>query len=338
MTPRETEIEQFLKANGFGAAVREPLPSDASFRRYIRLSGGPEPVLLMDAPPGREDVRPFITVANHLAGLGFSAPRIVAADAEKGLVLVEDFGEDTFTHLLAAGADETALYELAIDALIDLHRRPATKTNAVKVPAYDDPRLMTETRLLTDWYAPAVFDRPLADSAIKEYEVLWSAAFPLARKVPDTLVLRDFHVDNLMRLPSRDGVAACGLLDFQDAVIGPVTYDIVSLLEDARRDLAPGLKEKMTARYLAAFPKWNADDFTAASAVLAAQRNAKIIGIFTRLLKRDSKPVYLRHIPRVWRLLEGDLTHPALKPLKAWFDEHLPPETRRIPEATVSAS
>jgi N-acetylmuramate 1-kinase len=302
------------------------------------LSGGPEPVLLMDAPPGREDVRPFITVASHLAGLGFSAPRIVAADADKGLVLVEDFGEDTFTRLLTAGADETALYELAIDALIDLHKRPAAKTNTVRVPAYDDPRLITEARLITDWYAPTIFGRPLADSAVKEYETLWSAAFPLARMVPDTLVLRDFHVDNLMRLPQRSGVAACGLLDFQDAVIGPVTYDIVSLLEDARRDLAPGLKEKMMARYLAAFPNWNRDDFAAASAVLAAQRNAKIIGIFTRLLKRDGKPVYLRHIPRVWRLLEQDLAHPALSPLRSWFDTHLPPETRRVPEITASSS
>jgi hypothetical protein len=338
MTPRETEIDQFLKASGFAAAARNPLPGDASFRRYIRLNGGPEPVLLMDAPPGREDVRPFIAVAGHLGNLGFSAPRIVAADAEKGLVLVEDFGEDTFTRLLAAGADETALYELAVDALIDLHRRPAEKANSVAVPAYDDPRLLTEARLLTDWYAPAVFGRPLADGVVKEYEALWSAALPLARKVPDTLVLRDFHVDNLMRLPQRSGIAACGLLDFQDAVIGPVTYDLVSLLEDARRDLAPGLKDKMTARYLAAFPNWNRDDFTAASAVLAAQRNAKIVGIFTRLWKRDGKPVYLRHIPRVWRLLEDDLSHPALKPLKGWFDRHLPPEMRRIPETTASAS
>jgi len=182
-----------------------------------------------------------------------------------------------------------------------------------------------------------VLGRPLDDAAVRECETLWRAAFPLARKVPDTLVLRDFHVDNLMRLPARAGVAACGLLDFQDAVIGPVAYDLVSLLEDARRDLAPGLRDAMTERYLAAFPGWDRAAFQAACAVLSAQRNAKIIGIFTRLLKRDGKPVYLRHIPRVWRLLEGDLAHPALAPLRAWLAKHLPPELRRVPEVAEAA-
>ena len=332
MTPRAITIDRFLNASGFGAALRNPLPGDASFRRYVRLTDGPEPALLMDAPPEHENVRPFITVATHLTDLGFSAPRIIAADGVQGLVLVEDFGNDTFTHLLAAGAAEPALYELAIDMLIDLHRLPTTRATAVDVPAYDDQRLLAETRLLTDWFAPAMFGRPLADDAVRDYEALWRAAFPVARKVPQTLVLRDFHVDNLMRLPERPGVAACGLLDFQDAVIGPASYDIVSLLEDARRDLAPGLKDAMMKRYLAAFPDWDREAFTAACAVLAAQRNAKIVGIFTRLWKRDDKPVYLKHIPRVWRLLEQDLAHPALAPLRAWFDKHLPAAVRRIPD------
>ena len=338
MTPRETAIANFLDSSGFGSALRDPLPGDASFRRYVRLTNGLEPALLMDAPPEHENVRPFITVATHLNELGFSAPRIIAADRDQGLVLVEDFGDDTFTHLLAAGAAEPALYELAIDMLIDLHRMPSSRTTAVDVPAYDDQRLLTEARLQTDRFAPAVFGRPLADDAVRDYEKLWRAAFPATRKVPQTLVLRDFHVDNLMRLPQRPGIAACGLLDFQDAVIGPATYDIVSLLEDARRDLASGLKDAMMTRYLAAFPDWDRDAFSAACAVLAAQRNAKIVGIFTRLWKRDGKPVYLKHIPRVWRLLEQDLAHPALAPLRTWFDAHLPSAVRRAPDAAKVGS
>jgi hypothetical protein len=314
------------------------LPGDASFLRYVRLTGGPEPALLMDAPPDREDVRPFIVVARHLLALGFSAPRIIAARPDEGLVLVEDFGEDTFTRLLAAGADERALYEIAVDMLIALHRLPPARAAGIDVPAYDDERLLAEACLLTEWYAPTVLGRPLGNDAVREYESLWRSALPLARLVPETLVLRDFHVDNLMRLPRRSGVAACGLLDFQDAVIGPAAYDLVSLLGDARRDLAPGLPRAMAERYFAAFPEWNRDSFGAACAVLSAQRNAKIIGIFTRLLKRDGKPVYLRHIPRVWRLLENDLEHPALASLRAWFAANLPPETRRVPEAAAEAA
>jgi len=337
MSGRDSAILAFLGESGFGTARRHPLPGDASFRRYVRLTDGPEPALLMDAPPDRENVRPFIAVARHLKGLGFSAPRLIAARPDDGLVLVEDFGDDTFTRLLAAGADERSLYELAIDTLIALHRLPSSRATGIAVPAYDDDRLLAEACLLTEWYAPAVLGCPLADAAVGEYEALWRAAFPFARAVPDTLVLRDFHVDNLMRLPSRSGVKSCGLLDFQDAVIGPVAYDVVSLLEDARRDLAPGLRAAMTERYRAAFPELDRDAFGAACAVLSAQRNAKIIGIFTRLLKRDGKPIYLRHIPRVWRLLESDLTHPALAPLRAWFAIHLPPAVRRIPEPAAAA-
>jgi aminoglycoside/choline kinase family phosphotransferase len=337
MNDRDAAIGRFLDDAGFGSAARDPLPGDASFRRYIRLTGGPEPALLMDAPPRREDVRPYVRVARHLTALGFSAPRVLATDPAQGFVAVEDFGDATFTRLLAVGEDETALYELAIDTLVALHRMPAAKTTALEVPEYDDARLLTEARLLTDWFAPAALGGAMPAKAIDEYERLWRDVLPLARTVPTSLVLRDFHVDNLMRLPGRDGTAACGLLDFQDAVIGPVTYDLVSLLKDARRDLAPGLREAMTERYLAAFPEWNRDHVAASAAVLSAQRNAKIVGIFTRLWKRDGKPVYLRHIPRVWRLLEDDLRHPALAPLRMWFDAHVPSALRKAPEATVGS-
>jgi len=149
--------------------------------------------------------------------------------------------------------------------------------------------------------------------------------------VPSSLVLRDFHVDNLMRVDDRDGIMCCGLLDFQDAVQGPVSYDLVSLLEDARRDVPETLAQRMKTRYLAAFPALDRNAFEASYCVLGAQRSAKIIGIFTRLCLRDGKPQYLAHIPRVWRLLERDLAHPALAPVSQWLGRRISPAHRRIP-------
>jgi aminoglycoside/choline kinase family phosphotransferase len=159
----------------------------------------------------------------------------------------------------------------------------------------------------------------------------------VARAVPSTLVLRDYHVDNLMLLEGRSGIAAVGLLDFQDAVIGPVTYDLVSLLEDARRDVPEELAAAMLAHYLASFPALDRDAFAASYAVLGAQRNCKIVGIFTRLCVRDGKPIYLQHIPRVWRLIARDLRHPALAPMASWLNRHIPPEARRIPPGLSAA-
>jgi aminoglycoside/choline kinase family phosphotransferase len=172
---------------------------------------------------------------------------------------------------------------------------------------------------------------PLPAGARDAYGAHWQALFPIARAVPETLVLRDFHVDNLLRLEGRSGIAACGLLDFQDAVTGPVTYDLMSLLEDARRDIDPHLVATLRRHYLQAFPGLEPEAFDASWAVLAAQRHAKVIGIFTRLCRRDGKPVYLRHIPRLWRLLEQALTHPRLADLKGWFDRHLPKDKRGVP-------
>ena len=330
---REAEIDAFLDGTGWESARRENLPGDASFRRYARLFLPEGSAMLMDAPPKHEDVRPFARVARHLTGMGYSAPRLLAEDVEAGILLLEDLGDATYTRELARGADERALYEMAVDVLIDLHRRSDAVTGGI--PPYDDARLLTEAALLTDWYMPAVMGAPVTDAVRDSYLAAWRATLPLARRIPDTLVLRDYHVDNLMVVAGRSGLEACGLLDFQDAVIGPASYDLVSLLEDARRDLAPGLADAMLARYLAAFPKLDHDAFRASYAILGAQRNAKIIGIFTRLCRRDGKPRYLVHIPRVWRLLEGDLAHPALAQVRAWFDRHLPSERRTVPAASA---
>lgn len=327
---RAESIDRFLATAGWGGARREPLPSDASFRRYVRLADGPRRTLLMDAPPPQEDVRPWLAVARHLGALGLSAPRVEAADLENGLLLIEDFGDDTYTRLFAAGRPEAPLYALAVDVLVALHRQK--RAAAIDLPPYDERRLLDEALLLTDWYLPAIRGSATPEPVRAAYMAAWREVLPGARGVPDTLVLRDYHVDNLMLLPGRKGIAACGLIDFQDALIGPVSYDLVSLLEDARRDIDPALVAALRARYLAAMPEIDPAAMDRSCAILGAQRHAKVIGIFTRLLRRDGKPVYLKHIPRVWRLLEGSLRHPALAPVRAWADIHIPPPDRRTPD------
>lgn len=323
----------FLERAGWATATRSLLAGDASFRRYDRLRRGRETAVLMDAPPPHEDVCAFERVARHLVGLGYSAPRILAVDPTAGFLLLEDLGDDTYTRRLAAGADEETVYALAIDLLADLHGRPRQEVLPSGVaPPYDDRRLLDEARLLTDWYMPAVFGRGPSDDAVAHYETIWRALFRHARMVPETLVLRDFHVDNLLLLPDRCGVAACGLLDFQDAVVGPVTYDLVSLLEDARRDMDTGLVQAMRQRYLESRPELDPQAVAGSWAVLAAQRHAKVIGIFTRLARRDGKPRYLPHIARVWRLLERALAHPDLTAMRDWFDHHIPAERRLVPK------
>ena len=334
MTDRKDLIEAFLTDAGWAGAARHRLAGDASFRRYERITGPRGRAMLMDAPPPKEDVRPFLAVAAHLRALGYSAPAVLAEDRAAGLLLLEDFGDDTFTRLLAAGADETSLYALAVDVLIDLHRHP--RATAIALPPYDQERLLAEAALLTDWYLPAI-GAPVSSAAREDYLARWRAAFRVFADTLPTLVLRDYHVDNLMQLGGRAGVAACGLLDFQDAVLGSPAYDLVSLLEDARRDVTPSIVAAMQARYAAAFPRFDRDRFMAAYAVLGAQRNAKIVGIFTRLMVRDGKPHYLAHIPRVWRLLEGDLAHPVLADMRAWFDRHVPRTGRVMPKLAVPA-
>jgi aminoglycoside/choline kinase family phosphotransferase len=325
---REALIRDFLDRNGWGTAERRPLAGDASFRRYERLRRADGPAVLMDAPPPHEDVRPFVGIARHLERLGLSAPRLLAVDEASGLLLLEDLGDDTYTRRLAEGADEDELYELATDVLAEIAIRPEAIPPGL--PRYDDEKLLTEAFLLTDWYLPAQTGETLPPERRDAYEAIWRRLFPLARLAPETLVLRDFHVDNLMRL-DRPGLAGCGLLDFQDAVAGPATYDLMSLLEDARRDIDPLLIERMKQRWLTRVGTLDRVSFEASWAVMAAQRHAKVIGIFTRLARRDGKPLYLGHIPRVWRLLEAALAHPALAELAAWVEQTIPRDRRGSP-------
>jgi len=327
---RELLIQDFLKKHGWDKAARGRLAGDASFRKYDWLKDQTNThsprVVLMDAPPPQEDVRPFVRIAKHLHGLGFSVPEILAEDDAAGLLLLEDLGDDTYTRLLARGHDERALYTLAIDALIALHQKP----NAVApgVIEYGMPRLLDEVSRLHTWYLPMIGAPTLPPDALAAYEQIWRDLLPLAWTAPTSMVLFDYHVDNLLLVPNRTGIKACGILDFQDAVAGPVTYDLMSLLEDARRDVDPALIADMKQRYLSAFPNIDAWDFQTSWAVMAAQRHMRVIGTFARLNVRDNKPHYLVHMPRLWRYMDACLAHPALADLKAWLDRHVPASQR----------
>lgn len=338
MHERARALDAFVAKTPWAGATRHPLGADASFRRYVRLfadkacaGGGRGTALLMDAPPPHEDVRPFLRVGNMLRALGLSAPEVFAEDVAQGFLLLEDWGEGTYTRLLERGADEAALYGLAVDVLIALHHHPRGPDFTAQLPPYDTARLLDEAVLLTDWYWPAIFGARPAPSVRSAYEAAWREVLAPLVSGARVITLRDYHVDNLMRLDGREGVRACGLLDFQDALAGHPAYDLVSLLQDARRDISPTLAQAMLSRYLEASHVDDHEAFMAAFTILGAQRHAKVIGIFTRLCKRDGKTVYLRHIPRLWRLLERAFTHPALAPVARWFDVHVPPEYRAVP-------
>jgi N-acetylmuramate 1-kinase len=319
MSLRDSQREAFFEAHGYAAARVEALPVDASFRRYFRLTGVGAPVLLMDAPPPEENVGPFVHVDEHLVSLGLSVPQIHAVDDVNGFVLLEDFGNSTYTRLLGDGENEAALYHLALDVLLHLHRHPDAAS--VDLPVYDEAVLLPEAALFTDWYVPAFGLGPCDVGSRQAWLDAWRCVFDALPSVSRTVVLRDFHVDNLMRLDGRKGVASCGLLDFQDALIGSGAYDLVSLLEDARRDVTPALYAELFDRYLAAFDDLDPETFRAWFAALGAQRHAKVAGIFVRLLERDGKDVYMQHVPRVMRLLRQALRHDALSPVRAWFEE-----------------
>jgi aminoglycoside/choline kinase family phosphotransferase len=313
MTERSDAIRTFLDRHGFAGARRRPLAGDASVRRYERLSGGPRPAVLMDAPPAAIDVRPFLAVAGWLREAGLSAPEVLAADPAAGLVLLEDLGDELFSRALARGGNERLLYEAAVDLLLVLHRAPPPAS----LPHYDDAWLLREAGLLVEWYAPALDDRAATD-----FRAIWRDLLPAARTGGDGFVYVDYHADNLLWLPERSGLARVGLLDFQDARRGPPAYDLASLIQDARRDVDAALAGAMVERYLAARPELEADAFRAAYALLAAQRNAKILGLFSRLAQRDGKPQYLELLPRVRAHLRRGLRHPLLTPLRLWFERN----------------
>lgn len=315
------EAPAFLAANGWGGAEIRPLAGDASFRRYFRVHRDGETAVLMDAPPDKEDVGPFLCVASHLIDRGFAPPRPLAVDRALGLLLLEDFGDDRVNPLLQREPQrEEEVYEAAVDIAVRLVAEVAPQD----IRPYDSAALRREATLFTEWYLPALGIEP----DVEGYERAWDEA--LADMLAETerhpvLVLRDYHADNLMVVP---GLGQLGLLDFQDALAGHPAYDLVSLLQDARRDVSPELEERMLARFMDGAGIADRDRFRSHYEVLGAQRNAKILGIFTRLWKRDGKPAYPAMHPRIWTYVERNLAHPALAPVKAWFDTNVPPQAR----------
>jgi N-acetylmuramate 1-kinase len=360
MTARAARLDalrRFLDEAGFGEAERRHVQGDASTRSYERLTTARRRVVLMNSPrppagpPLRhglgyraiahlaDDVKPFVALARALRTRGFSAPEIHAADVAEGFLILEDLGSET----IAAGDPPAPIeerYAAAVDVLIALHTMalPATLPVAPSVeyavPSYDLDAFLIEVELLLDWYLqPAA----LPEGARADFSGLWREALARVSALPPTLpptwILRDFHSPNLLWLPARQGIARVGLIDFQDAQIGPPAYDVASLLQDARVDIPEALEISLLGRYAkarqAAEPGFPTARFVELYALMGAQRATKILGLFTRLSRRDGKPQYLRHLPRIWRYLGRAFLHPALAPLKAWYEAHVPPP--RVP-------
>lgn len=332
---RDAARRALLAAAGWGGARSTPLAGDASARRYARLTGGPGGVsaVLMDAPPGAvNDTRRFTAMTRHLQSLGFSAPEVLAADHETGFLLLEDLGDDLVARVVADRPElEPGVYQRAADLLAALTAAPAPEAleadgALIHIPAYDAEFLSFEAGLFVDWWWPQAGGGPPSPDLSAEFDALVADACAPVAGARDALVLRDYHAENLIWLADRPGLAAVGLLDYQDARRGHAAYDLVSLLEDARRDVSLETSATTRARYaqMMGLSVAARTEFDAACAILGAQRNLKIVGIFARLWLRDGKSGYLPLIPRVWRHLQHDLAHPALAPLRDFLAAHAP--------------
>lgn len=356
---RFTEIRDFLSISASGGTDYHLsyLQGDASPRRYARLvDGNGKRSILMDSPKQgdgppiqngqpysqiahlAEDVRPFVAISTALNERGFSAPDIFAHDLNNGLLLIEDFGDAVFGSEVKRGRDQANLWQRATDTLIALRSSPPTqmplpdRTN-YHLPKIDRHVLNIETQLLLDWYWPSVFGKSAHSDIQDQFTRAWSPLFDAVLDAPSGWLLRDFHSPNLIALDDRQPPRDVGIIDFQDAMIGPHAYDLVSLLQDARVDVSADLEINLIKRYLEQVSTteahFDADQFRFVYAALGAQRSTKILGIFARLAKRDGKRQYLAHLPRIWGYLARNLAHPGLTELAAWYDTHLPADIRR---------
>ena len=348
---RIPQVRSFLDQTGYGEVPRRRMEGDASTRVFERLILDDHTDVLMnaprraDGPPVRngkpysaiahlaEDIVPYVALAQGLRDRNLSAPTILQADLDHGFLVMEDLGNER----IVAGEPPAPIaerYEAAVDLLISLHRRklperlPVASHVEYHLPHYDIDAFLIEAELLLDWYLTAS-QAKVADRVRDEFVGLWREALKPAVEAPPTWVLRDYHSPNLLWLPDRESVARIGILDFQDAMMGPPAYDVASLLQDARVDVPESLEVALLSRYARARlydQRFDAPAFARLYATLAAQRATKILGIFARLNRRDGKPQYLRHIPRLLRYLERSLAHPDLAPLRAWYAANLPPQ------------
>jgi aminoglycoside/choline kinase family phosphotransferase len=319
MKDRAAKIDVFLDAAGWGNAARTIVAGDASNRRYDRLTtADSQTAILMDAPPDRgEDVRPFIAIADHLRQCGLSAPRIYASDPSSGLLILEDLGNALFADLMTADqAQEIPLYRAATDVLIHLHRAPKPQ-----LPICDAKWLAEMIAPVFEWYVPKALNRDIA-----RFQAVFEPLLNSVVDAPKVMILRDYHAQNLLFLPDRNGIKRVGILDFQDALLGHPAYDLVSILQDARRDVSANVEAEIMA-YMLQQTEYDGPTFRAGYAVQGLQRNLRILGIFARLCLRDGKAHYVDFIPRVWGYIERNLAHPDLAAVAAHLRELLPVPT-----------
>ena len=352
----------FLADHGFGDVTREPLSGDASSRSYERLHRpGGGTLIFMDQPASLEttpcppDATPaeraalgynasarlaagridaFIACAGYLRGQGLSAPEILAADPAAGLAVLEDLGDDLYARLIDQGAAEAPLYEAAIDVLLRLHQAPppaVLEADGARWPllSYDGMALKTGLDMFIEWWPKYAGTAAFPAEAVAQWDALWAPIRARGEAGASVFTHRDYHAENLIGRPDRTGVARVGLLDFQDALRAHPTWDLLSLLQDARRDVPPELERAMLDRYLAARPDVDRAAFLADYAGLAALNATRIVFIFARQVAHFERPRYRALLPRVWATLEKDLAAPVMAPIRAWFDRHVPAETRR---------
>lgn len=337
---RGEAMDAFLKRIGRPAATRTVLAGDASFRRYERVYDKDVVLVLMDAPSPWEDVGRFAQVTEMLAQCGVTVPSIVARDDAEGFLLLEDLGDASFTRLLTKVPErEAELYLAATDALVRIYEASLSAPEfGPRLAPYDMATYLREVALFSDWFLPQVMGLEAAQRVRAEYLALWEQVIGSAKLKQNCLVHRDYHADNLFWLEGREGFKAVGMIDYQDALWGDAAYDLASLLEDARRDVSDTVVADCFARFVTAIDE-PAQAFAARYAVIAAQRNAKIIGIFSRLCLRDGKAQYLDYLPRVWGHFLNDLHHPQLLPIRQFVDAHVPAawRGRYTPDYTIGA-
>ncbi len=330
---RQQMIPHFLARCQKDKAEISPLAGDASFRRYYRILHEGRSYMLMDAPPEKESIDPFIRIARFLEHAGYSAPSLVEVDSVSGFILMEDLGDALFAQVMQAQPEkETMLYTKAVDMLGHWHndKRFYADSAQLHLPAFSHDKIIEELRLFVDWYIPQALGAAQAMQIREAFLQNWHTLLEANPIATSHFVHRDFHAENLMWLDGREDLHAIGLLDFQDAVWGHPAYDLASLLEDARRDVSPEMRSQLFDRYLQSQPGTDRGEFEKMYAIQAAQRNLKIIGIFARLAKRDGKQRYLSLIPRVWKYLEQDITHPCLKFIRYWLNAAVPQEVRYV--------
>jgi hypothetical protein len=325
---RDDLIAIFLARNGCDPGGVEPFAQDASFRRYLRITGD-RPAVLMDAPPP-EDIRPFLRIAAHLRASGLSVPGIIAADDTDGFVLEEDLGDDLLSVLLDSGHVPEPLFDAAIDALIVLQRA----TPPANLPAWDAAAMAaTALGTLSDWWWPAAFDAPAPLEARDDVAAALAEMLEPVAAGPVCMVHRDYFAGNLLWLPHRPGANRIGIIDFQGAALGHPAYDLVSLLQDARRDIPADVQTRALGRYLAARPELDPQIFRLAYGACAAQRHLRVACQWVRLALRDNRPQYLVYGPRTWRLLDDALRQPAAEPLARALDRWIPAAARGNPRS-----